>query len=166
LKRCNRSRRFSAKFARHTKNCRNYKISKGLNCKSLGTAPMVAGGYCFANSHHSRAWEIATIEAKERGRRGDSIPYLTYRGGASWWPDFAGEVAAVVLPGLCSWAVALGRGGQQGGGRGCRGDGMAAGGRRDCRGRAGPRRAGARGKGVAALVVAAHGLRRPRHAGA
>jgi hypothetical protein len=28
---------------------------------------------------------------QERGRRGDSIQYLTYRGDASWWPDFAGE---------------------------------------------------------------------------
>jgi hypothetical protein len=43
---------------------------------------------------------------------------------------------------------------------------VAAGGRRDCRGRAEPRCAGARGKGAAALVVAAHGLRGPRRAGA
>jgi hypothetical protein len=36
LKRCNRSRGFSAKFARHMKNYRNYKIFRGLNCKNLG----------------------------------------------------------------------------------------------------------------------------------
>jgi hypothetical protein len=33
LKRCNRSRGFFVKFARHTKNYRNYKIFRGQNCK-------------------------------------------------------------------------------------------------------------------------------------
>jgi hypothetical protein len=31
LQRCNRSRGFSAKFARHRENCRNYIIFQGLN---------------------------------------------------------------------------------------------------------------------------------------
>jgi hypothetical protein len=67
LKRCNRSRGFSAKFAKHTKNFTNYRIFRGLNCKSSGTTPMVAGSYCFANSHRSKAREIARSGAKERG---------------------------------------------------------------------------------------------------
>jgi hypothetical protein len=51
-------------------------------------------------------------DREERGKRKrtlrgfDSIPY---RGDASWWPDFTGEVAVAVLPGLCSWAAVLGR---------------------------------------------------------
>jgi hypothetical protein len=36
LKKSNGSSGFSTKFARHTKNCRNYKIVRGLNCKGLG----------------------------------------------------------------------------------------------------------------------------------
>jgi hypothetical protein len=79
------------------KNCRNYKIFRGLNCKKLETAPMVAGGYYFSNSRRSRAWEVARSKANERGRRGDSIPYLTYRVDASWWSNSAGEEAAVAL---------------------------------------------------------------------
>jgi hypothetical protein len=58
---------------------------------------MVAGGYCFSNSRQSRAREIARSRAKERGQGRDSIPYLTYRRGASWWPDFAGEEGGSAL---------------------------------------------------------------------
>jgi hypothetical protein len=130
----------------------NYRIFQGLNFKSLGTAPMVAGGYCWLNSWHSRAREIARRRAKERGRRGDSIPYFTYRGGggASWWPNFAGEEGGggsiPVLGGGASaqgwrhWSGAASRGGAW----------------RGCRSRAGPRRAGVRGKGATALMMAAH----------
>jgi hypothetical protein len=59
----------------------------------------------------------------ERGRRGDSIPYLTYCGDAPWRSNFTEEDAAAVLfcscagscSGgclLCTWALA--------GGCGCR----------------------------------------------
>jgi hypothetical protein len=72
---------------------------------------MVAGGYCFANSRHSRSREIARSGAKERGRRGDSISYLTCSRDASWWLDFDGEDAAAVPPDFCSGVAALGRGG-------------------------------------------------------
>jgi hypothetical protein len=97
---------------------------------------MVVSGYCFANSHHSRAWEIVRSGAKERGRRGDSIPYLNDCRGASWWPDFAGEegdggLLHPVLGGgacvLCKEAWVM----QEEGWRSCRGE------RRGCMGRAG-----------------------------
>jgi hypothetical protein len=91
LKRCNRPRGFSTKFARHRKVHDNYRIFQGLNYKSFTAAPMVAGGYCWPISQCSRAHEITRSGANERGQRGDSIPYLTYRGDASWWPNFAGE---------------------------------------------------------------------------
>jgi hypothetical protein len=81
-----------------------------------------------------------------------------------WWPDFAGEVAAAVLPGLCSWAAVLGRGGLRGEVT-TAGEGAAAGERRGYKGRAWPRCAGAMGKGATALMVVVHGLRRPRRAG-
>jgi hypothetical protein len=52
---------------------------------------MVTGRYCSSNSHRSRAQEVARSGANERGRRGDSIPYLTYRGDASWLSNFDQE---------------------------------------------------------------------------
>jgi hypothetical protein len=52
---------------------------------------MVAGGCCLSNPRRSRAREIARSGANERGRRGDSIPYITYRGDASWWSNFTTE---------------------------------------------------------------------------
>jgi hypothetical protein len=52
---------------------------------------MVVGGYNSSNSHRSRAREVARSGANERGRRGDSIPYLTYRGDASWRSNFTRE---------------------------------------------------------------------------
>jgi hypothetical protein len=58
---------------------------------------MVAGGNCFPNCRRSRAREIARSGANERARRGDSIPYLTYRGDASWWSNFVEEEAAAGL---------------------------------------------------------------------
>jgi hypothetical protein len=79
------------------KSCRNYKIFGGLYCKKLETVPMVAGGYNFSNSCRSRAREVARSGANERGRRGDSIPYITYRRNASWWSNLAGEEAAAGL---------------------------------------------------------------------
>jgi hypothetical protein len=39
LKRCNRSRGFSAKFARHIKVHDNYRIFQGLNCKRFTAQP-------------------------------------------------------------------------------------------------------------------------------
>jgi hypothetical protein len=77
---------------------------------------MVAGAHCWPNSQHSRAREIGRSGAKERGRQGDSIPYLTYRADASWWLNFIGEVAVAVLSilflgnGASAWVLA--RGGQ------------------------------------------------------
>jgi hypothetical protein len=87
---------------------------------------MVAGGHSFANSHRSRAWEIMRSGANERGRGGDSIPYLTYHGDASWWPNFAGEESVGGSVSGYSWAAALLflvaalgiRGGAGGGGQG------------------------------------------------
>jgi hypothetical protein len=90
---------------------------------------MVAGGYSFANSHHSRARKIMRSGANERGRRGDLIPYLTYRGGASWWPDFAGEEGGDGL-----LVLFLGGGTEQGR---LGGEGAATGGRCSYRGKAG-----------------------------
>jgi hypothetical protein len=58
---------------------------------------MVTGGHCSSNSRRSRAREVARSGANERGRRGDSIPYLTYRGDASWWSNFVEEVGGGCL---------------------------------------------------------------------
>jgi hypothetical protein len=58
---------------------------------------MVAGSYNSSNSRHSRPWEVARSGPNERGQCGDSIPYLTYRGDASWWLNFIGEEAAAGL---------------------------------------------------------------------
>jgi hypothetical protein len=66
---------------------------------------MVTGVHCSSNSHHSRAREVARSGANERGRREDSIPYLTYRGDASWRSNFAEEVMAAGL--FCFWAAVL-----------------------------------------------------------
>jgi hypothetical protein len=98
LKRYNRSRGFSAKFARYRKVHDNYRIFQGLNCKKLHNTAMVVGGYCFGNSRQSRAREIARSRANERGRRVDSIPYLTYRGGASCGQILLEKRVPTVLP--------------------------------------------------------------------
>jgi hypothetical protein len=147
---------------------------------------MVTGTHCWPNSQRSRAREIARSGAKERGQRGDSIPYLTYHADASWWLSFAGEVAVAVLSvrflGNGASAQVLARGGQQGRsvarlqGQGRakvhRGQGEG----RDCaRGGGGAAQgqgAGVRGKGATALMVTAalhrsraHRMRRrPRRA--
>jgi hypothetical protein len=42
--------------------------------------------------------------ANERGRRGDSIPYLTYCGDASWRSNFVEEDATAVCS-TCFWAI-------------------------------------------------------------
>jgi hypothetical protein len=81
--------------------------------QKLETAPIVAGGHNFSNSRLSRAREVGRSGANERGRRGDSIPYLTYQGDASWRSNFAGEEApaglfmAAVLQGIkaTSWTT-------------------------------------------------------------
>jgi hypothetical protein len=83
LKRWKRSREFSAIFARHRNLHDNYRIFQGPICKKLETAPMVPDGCNFSNSRRFRAWESARSGANERGRREDSIPYLTYHGDAS-----------------------------------------------------------------------------------
>jgi hypothetical protein len=101
LRRCNRSRGFFANFARHRNLRDNYKILQGLNCKKLETGSNGDDGYCSSNSHRSRARKVARSGANERGPRGDSIPYLTYSGGASWRSNFAEEVATAGL--FCSW---------------------------------------------------------------
>jgi hypothetical protein len=103
LRRCNRFRGFSANFARHGNLRGNYRILQGLNCKKLksGSNSDGDGRYCSLNSRHSRAREVARSGANERERRGDSIPYLTYRGDASWRSNFAEEVATAGL--FCSW---------------------------------------------------------------
>jgi hypothetical protein len=61
-------------------------------------------------------------ERGKRKRRGrETILYLTCHGDASWWPKSTVQGATAVRPGFCSWAAALGRGGLQGRGHGCRG---------------------------------------------
>jgi hypothetical protein len=107
------------------------------SAKSSNQAAMVTDGDCSSNSGRSSAREVAGSDANERGRRGDSNPYLTYRGDASWRSNFAGEVAPAglflpvsflfVLAALFLGAAGT-RGGLQeegvarlqGGGRGCR----------------------------------------------
>jgi hypothetical protein len=63
LRRCNRSRGFSAKFARHRNLHVNYRIFQGLICKKLGTA-----------SHGDRRPLFLTfpsiLTTGERGKRG------------------------------------------------------------------------------------------------
>jgi hypothetical protein len=77
LKRCNRSRGFSIIFARHKNFHGNYRIFQGPICKKLKQPPMVTSGYCSSNSRRFRAREVAGSRGNERGRREDSIPYLT-----------------------------------------------------------------------------------------
>jgi hypothetical protein len=91
LRRCNRSRGFFEIFARHRKIHDNYTFLQGLNCKKLQHSAMVTGGHCSPNFRQFRAWEVARSGANERGRWGDSIPYLTYHGDASWWSNFVKE---------------------------------------------------------------------------
>jgi hypothetical protein len=45
LKRCNRSRGFSVKIARHIKTHDNYRFLRGLICKKLRSLAMVAGAH-------------------------------------------------------------------------------------------------------------------------
>jgi hypothetical protein len=101
LRRCNRSRGFSVNFARHGNLRDNYRIFQGLNRKSFKSGSNDGGGYFSSNCHRSRAREVARSGANERGRRGDSIPYLTYRGDAPWRSNFMEEDAAAV-PFICS----------------------------------------------------------------
>jgi hypothetical protein len=64
---------------------------------------METSGYCSSNCRRFRAREVAGSGGKERGRRGDSVPYLTYHGDVSWWSNFAGEAAPAGL--FCSWVA-------------------------------------------------------------
>jgi hypothetical protein len=52
--------------------------------------------------------------AKERGEGGEPSLYLTCRGDASWWSKSTAQGAMAVLPGFCSWVVALGTRGRAG----------------------------------------------------
>jgi hypothetical protein len=56
---------------------------QGLNRKSFKSGSNGGGGYCSSDSRRFRAREVTGSGAKERGRRGDSVPYLTYPGDAS-----------------------------------------------------------------------------------
>jgi hypothetical protein len=100
--------------------------------------------------------------ANESRRRGDSIPYLTYRGGASWWLNFAGKEGGGGSVCGCSWTVALlfmaaALGIRGGVGGGSQEEGRRAGGRLWGGRQGGGGAAGEAHRGVMALLVA-HGL--------
>jgi hypothetical protein len=154
LKRCNRSRGFSTKFARHKKEQKNYSFPKGLICKKLCSTSMVAGSSRWSKSidfRHGRPRKLG--ERKRRGRGSDLMPYPQQRSSeATGFRSRKGRRRSAHL-------LFLGGGARQGrlagGGYGCKGLGLVAVGQGHD---AGLRCVEARG--AAALMVAAHGLSR------
>jgi hypothetical protein len=66
LRRCNRSRGFSANFTRHKNLCDNYVIFQGLICNSF-----TGGGYCSSNEH-GRSRDAGQMKEDDEG-----IPFHT-----------------------------------------------------------------------------------------
>jgi hypothetical protein len=78
LKRCNRSKGFSAKSARHTKEQENYIFLQGLDCKILSSSiaaawELVAGQNC-SDLDLGRAQEVGEMKEEREGVRFHALP--------------------------------------------------------------------------------------------
>jgi hypothetical protein len=159
LKRCNRSRGFSAKFARYKENCRNYRIFWGLNCKSLGNRlpwwPTPTVGWIPSDSRHGRPRGAGEKKEDDEGIRFYTLLVAEMRrGGRNRWRKERWRFCPASVPDQRCWAGAAYRGevAAAGGGRGCRGKAAAVGtraggGRVEAR-RGSHMRRGARGGGA------------------
>jgi hypothetical protein len=71
LRRCNRSREFSANFTRHKKEQENYIFLQGLDCKisssSMADARELAAGQNWSDLDHGRAREVGEKKEEREG---------------------------------------------------------------------------------------------------